>query len=128
MFKKKGQFRKKVTTDDAEDDEETSSTTNVQSKAKAASSFQRGSAFSYEEDEGDGTDFKAKKSKASRNIKKMSQAPNALSAITTHVEVTETVAIDSGSAYSADNLAALRQQQQFTITATEDDAGKSLSS
>ena len=46
--------------------------------------------MSFDEEEEDGGDFKIKKSKASRMIKKMRQAPNAMSSLIEIVEVVST--------------------------------------
>jgi hypothetical protein len=53
-----------------------------------------GPTLSFGNDEDDGEDFKVKKSKASRMIKKMRQAPNVLSAL---IDVSESVESSAGS-------------------------------
>ena len=53
-----------------------------------------GPTLSFGDDEDDGEDFKVKKSKASRMIKKMRQAPNVLSAL---IDVSENIESSAGS-------------------------------
>ena len=50
--------------------------------------------MSFGNDEDDGEDFKVKKSKASRMIKKMRQAPNVLAAL---IDVSENIESSAGS-------------------------------
>ena len=128
-FKARKQFRARKATDDDDQEEENEVTTTViaagTSTTDSSSSNKRkvlkgpSLSFAADEEEGDG-DIKLKKSKASKLVKRMKQAPVDMTALIQEapVAVNSFASSSGGGAYSADSLAALRQQQKYSEAST----------
>jgi hypothetical protein len=69
MSFKQRQFRKKVEIDDGDEDEQAAKIMPATDKPKKKTSAAKGPSFSFDDEEGDGTEFKEKKSKASKLMK-----------------------------------------------------------
>ena len=128
-FKARKQFRARKATDNDDQEDENVVTTTViaagTSTTDSSSSNKRkvlkgpSLSFAADEEEGDG-DIKLKKSKASKLVKRMKQAPVDMTALIQEapVAVNSFASSSSGGAYSADSLAALRQQQKYSEAST----------
>ena len=126
-FKARKQFRARKATDDDDQEEENEVATSVTGAAASGTSTTdsssankrkvlKGPSLSFAEDEeGDG-DIKLKKSKASKLVKRMKQAPVDMTALIQEAPVAANSFVSSSGAgaYSADSLAALRQQQKYS--------------
>jgi len=119
MFKSK-KLRTKVEVADESDDEDETKQQHQQTVNKKASFGNKGTskpALSFADDEeecADGEEFTVKKSRASKNVKRMRQAPGIMQNVEAVLDGVEQVGYAStGGSYSADSLAALRQTQHF---------------
>ena len=125
-FKARKQFRaRKATDDDQEEENEVATSVTVTAGTSTTESSNsgmnkrkvlKGPSLSFaEEEEGDG-DIKLKKSKASKLVKRMKQAPVDMTTLIQEAPVAANsfASSSSGGAYSADSLAALRQQQKYS--------------
>jgi hypothetical protein len=134
MSFKSRQFRKKVEVDDGDEDDQPVLIVQATDKIKKKSSTVKGPSFSFDDEEGDGTEFKEKKSKASKLMKSKLKGPET---VEKRVEVVAEVSVAAASvpiptpiapesAYSKGSMAALRQQQQFSEVSQEEGAESSV--
>eukprot|EP01041_Mallomonas_annulata_P007965 gene7965-16301_t len=111
-FKQKN-IRKKIMHDD--DDDLDQSESKDLSKAKGVPSKKSATlSFGDENDEED-EEFKVKKSKASKQFKKRMQQPADVMSVVAAQQVLSFAAASTTGDYSAESLAALRQQQSFSL-------------